>query len=69
MQNALRLVLIYTFLGAGIWNVILALLGYIAHGQMDIIHEYSHELSIGGIALVGIIVVYFIAKAIIKRKK
>ena len=61
--------LFYTFLGAGIWNVVLALLGYIAHGQMDIIHEYSHELSIGGIALVGIILLYFIAKAIIKRKK
>lgn len=61
--------LFYTFLGAGIWNVVLALLGYIAHGQMDIIHEYSHELSIGGIALVGIILLYFITKAIIKRKK
>ena len=61
--------LFYTFLGAGIWNVVLALLGYIAHGQMDIIHEYSHELSIGGISLVGIILLYFIAKAIIKRKK
>ena len=61
--------LFYTFLGAGIWNLVLALLGYIAHGQMDIIHEYSHELSIGGIALVGIILLYFIAKAIIKRKK
>jgi membrane protein DedA with SNARE-associated domain len=61
--------LFYTFLGAGVWNVVLALLGYIAHGQMDLIHEYSHELSIAIIALLALIVVYFIVKTIIKRYK
>ena len=61
--------LLYTFLGASIWNVILALLGYIAHGQMDLIHAYSHELSIAIMALLALIVVYFIFKTIIKRKK
>ena len=61
--------LLYTFLGASIWNVILALLGYIAHGQMDLIHEYSHELSIAIMALLAVAVIYFIAKAIIKRYK
>ena len=59
--------LLYTFLGASIWNVILALLGYIAHGQMDLIHEYSHELSIAIMALLAVAVIYFTAKAIIKR--
>jgi membrane protein DedA with SNARE-associated domain len=61
--------LFYTFLGAGVWNVVLALLGYIAHGQMDLIHAYSHELSIAIMALLGMIVVYFVAKTIIKRYK
>lgn len=61
--------LFYTFLGAGIWNVVLALLGYIAHGQMNLIHAYSHELSIAGIALVGLIAVYFVVKALIKKYK
>jgi membrane protein DedA with SNARE-associated domain len=61
--------LLYTFLGAGIWNIVLALLGYIAHGQMDMIHEYSHELSIGIMALLGLVIAYFIIKAIIKRAK
>ena len=61
--------LFYTFLGAGVWNVVLALLGYIAHGQMDLIHTYSHELSIAIMALLGLMVVYFVAKAVIKRYK
>lgn len=61
--------LFYTFLGAGIWNAVLALLGYIAHGQMNLIHAYSHELSIAGIALVGLIAVYFVVKALIKKCK
>ncbi len=61
--------LLYTFLGAGIWNIVLALLGYIAHGQMDLIHTYSHELSLIIMALLGILVVYFVVKAIIKHKR
>ena len=61
--------LFYTFLGAGIWNVVLALLGYIAHGQMDMIHEYSHELSIGITALFGLAIVYLVIKAVVKRTK
>ena len=61
--------LLYTFLGASIWNMILALLGYIAHGQMELIHEYSHELSIAIMALLGVVVVYFVVKAIVKKVK
>ena len=61
--------LFYTFLGAGIWNIVLALLGYIAHGQKDIIDAYSHELSIIIMGLFALAIVYFIAKAIIKRVK
>ena len=36
----------YTALGAFVWNCVLALLGYIAHGQADLIERYNHELSI-----------------------
>jgi len=61
--------LLYTFLGASIWNMILALLGYIAHGQMDLIHAYSHELSIAILILLGIIAVYVLVKAIVKKIK
>ena len=59
----------YTFLGASIWNIVLALLGYIAHGQMDLIHEYSHELSIAIMALIGVVIVYFATKTVVKKLK
>ena len=59
--------LFYTFLGAGIWNVVLALLGYIAGGQKELIDAYSHELSIAIMALLGIAVVYFVVKTVVKK--
>ena len=61
--------LFYTFLGAGIWNVVLALLGYIAGGQKELIDAYSHELSIAIMALLGLVVGYFVVKAIVKKVK
>lgn len=59
----------WTFLGAFIWNCVLAALGYIAAGQMDLIKEYSHELSIVLIALFGLLLAYIIVKQIIKARK
>jgi len=60
--------LLYTFLGAFIWNMVLALLGYLAAGQMDLIKAYSHELSIGILALLGIAIVVFIIKKVVTKK-
>ncbi len=61
--------LLYTFLGAFLWNSVLALLGYIAHGQMDMIHQYSDELSIVILALLGAVVVYFVVRTILRKRK
>jgi membrane protein DedA with SNARE-associated domain len=61
--------LFYTFLGAGLWNTILAILGYVAHGQADLINEYSHELSVVILILLGAVILYYLAKWIIKRVK
>ncbi len=61
--------LFYTFLGAFIWNVVLAVLGYVAHGQADLISTYSHELSIILIALFGVAVLYIVIKQIVKRRR
>ena len=59
----------YTTLGAFVWNVILAVLGYVAHGQQDLITKYSHELSWVLLALGALFVVYLVYKGLKKRKK
>ena len=59
----------WTFLGAFIWNCILAALGYVAAGQMDRIKEYSHELSVAILVIFGLVVVYFVAKRVISSTK
>ena len=61
--------LFYTFLGAGIWNAILAVLGYVAHGQADLINKYSHELSVAILVLLGAVVLYYLIRWMIKRVK
>jgi len=61
--------LLYTFLGAFLWNTVLAVLGYVAHGQADLINQYSHELSIVLIALFGIGISYVAVKQILKLRK
>lgn len=61
--------LLYTFLGATMWNTILAVLGYIAHGQKDLINQYSHELSLILIGLGVLFIGYQLYKGIRKTKK
>ena len=60
---------IYTILGAGAWNIILALLGYLAHGQADLINKYSHELSIAILAFLAVVVLWYAFKFILKKIK
>ena len=61
--------LLYTTLGAGIWNIILALIGYLAHGQADLIDKYNHELSILMVALVGAGILFLIIRHFVKKYK
>jgi membrane protein DedA with SNARE-associated domain len=59
----------YTCLGAGIWNSMLAVLGYIAHGEQDIINTYSHELSYILLGLGVLLLFYVIIKGLKNKKK
>ncbi len=59
----------WTFLGAFVWNCILAALGYVAAGQMDRIKEYSHELSVAILILLGAVILYFAIRKLIALAK
>ncbi len=61
--------LFYTFLGAGIWNAILAFVGYVAQGQQELINKYSHELSYVFLGLIALFIGYVVIKQIINRNK
>ncbi len=58
----------FTALGAGIWNIILALLGYLGHGNKELIDQYSHELSYILLGLGVLFVAYLIYKGLSKKK-
>jgi len=55
---------LFTSIGAAAWNVILALLGYLAHGQKDLIDQYNEELKIVLWGLCALFVVYLVVKGI-----
>jgi len=57
---------LYTFIGAGIWNIILAIIGYYVYEIRDRIFPYLGHILI---ALGVIFVIYLIIKGRINRKK
>lgn len=58
--------LLYTTLGAGLWNCILALMGYYAHDNQAMINQYSHEISYVFVAIGLVLLVALIYK--LKKK-
>ncbi len=62
----LRDFMLYTFIGAGIWNVILAVIGYYVYEMQDKIIPYLDDIMI----VVGAgFVIYLVAKYLIQKKK
>ena len=61
----------YTFLGAAIWNCVLALLGYLAvkAGGMAFIYKYCGLLSKIIMVLFAVAVVFLIVRAIVRKNK
>lgn len=60
---------LFTTLGAGSWNIILAILGYFLYKQQDLLGKYSKELSIV-LLVVGVIFVgYLIYQGMKKNGK
>ena len=62
---------LYTALGAFVWNCILALLGYLAHlaGDKKVIAEYSNEISYIILALVAAVILFFVIRYFVKKRK
>ena len=61
--------LIYTALGAGLWNIILAIIGYIVGDNMELITYYAHEIGYIILGLLGVAFVYLIARKVYRKKR
>lgn len=61
--------LLFTGIGALTWNIVLAILGYIAHGQSDMIDKYNKELSYALLGLGTLFVCYLVYNGFFKKKK
>jgi membrane protein DedA with SNARE-associated domain len=62
----LRDFIIYTTAGAGIWNIILAVIGYYVYDYREQIFPYLDEFLI---ALGAVFVIYLVIKGIMKNRK
>ena len=60
--------ILYTTLGATIWNIILAVLGYFLYSQKELLNSYYLELTIVLLALGSLYVFYLVWKGMKKRK-
>ncbi|MBR0453038.1 MAG: DedA family protein [Bacteroidales bacterium] len=71
----LHVFLLFTAIGAGIWNIVLAALGYFLHRVVPkeelipTVEKYSHEIGIAIIIVVALVIAYLVARHFIKKKK
>lgn len=62
----------YTVLGAGIWNTVLASIGYYLHSFVSEdelaakVSEYSHELNVAIVVIAAVVISYIIYKGVKK---
>ena len=65
----LKKFMIYTLIGAGIWNAFLTYIGFILGNNWERIQEYSDYVSFGVLGILVILMGYFVYRQIKKKKK
>ena len=65
----LKTFMLFTFIGAGLWNIILSLLGYFLYSQQDLLTKYFKEISYSLLGAGVLFLVYLVIQGIIKKKK
>ena len=62
---------LFTLLGAGAWNVVLALLGWLAYKAADpsVIEKYSHQFSVAIVVIFVAVVAFLIIRSVLRKRK
>ena len=60
---------LYTALGAGIWNIVLAALGYSLYSQKELLERYRGELSLAFVCLAVCFVGYLVMQGLRGKEK
>lgn len=74
-QMKLHKFLLYTGLGAGVWNIILASLGYFVGAALpkeefnEVINEWSHTIGMVFVVIFVLIIAYLVYQGVKKPKK
>jgi len=63
----LKKFMLYTFLGAGMWNVFLTYVGFVLGKNWEKIKQYSDYVSFGVLVILIVLIVYFIWRHIKKK--
>lgn len=60
--------LFYTAIGAGLWNIILAVMGYFLYTQKELLQRYYTDISYAFLALGAVFLIYIIVKTFVLKK-
>lgn len=60
--------ILYTTLGAGIWNIILGIMGFLLYTQQDLLQKYAKEISLVFLVLGILFVGYLIFQGFKKKE-
>jgi membrane protein DedA with SNARE-associated domain len=64
----LQTFMLWTFIGAGIWNIVLSALGYFFYSQQDLLKQYYDELKWAVVGIGVIFAVYLVVKSVRKKR-
>jgi membrane protein DedA with SNARE-associated domain len=60
---------LFTVAGAGLWNSFLTWCGFVLRRNWSVIMRYSHAIDIVVVALLGALVVLYVARHLMKRRR
>jgi len=60
--------ILYTLLGAGIWNAFLTYVGFLLGSHWKAIKQYADYVSLGVLIVLVVLIVYFVWRQMKKRR-